>query len=286
MRIGINANINHPEAESAIRRAIHWAETSQVECWLSIPSAEKIGALDQACQLIDLPAKVDQIVVLGGDGTLLSTARAVGDRGTPILGINLGGFGFLTDKTPEELEGTLARVHSGAYQLEERMVLEAHITGETVPVFGLNDVVVEKGPVFRLIHLSLFVNDEYVCSYSADGLIIATPTGSTAYSLSVGGPIINPWLKAIIAAPVSPHSLTSRPIIFSERDVIRIVVTAPVDGAAVTVDGQVSYRLTPAKPVIVKKAAHSIKLIKFSETSFYDVLRRKLHWGIQPVARK
>lgn len=286
MRLGINANVERPDCETALRRVLRWAAEHKISFSIAEHLVPLVGHPEAACPLPLLPEKSDHILSLGGDGTFLATARAVAARGTPVLGLNVGGFGFLTTISVDNLEKNLDRVRSRAYLLEERMVLEGAIEDAGAPAFALNDVVVEKGTTARLIHLALYVNGEYVSSYSADGLIVATPTGSTAYSLSVGGPIINPKINAIIVAPVSPHALTSRPIVFSEKDEIRIVLAGVRQKAAVSLDGQVNFELLPGQAVAVKKAPHTLKVVTFPETSFYDVLRRKFHWGGIPAAGK
>ncbi|MCK5126557.1 MAG: NAD(+)/NADH kinase [candidate division Zixibacteria bacterium] len=284
MRLGIIANMNRPDAANVIRRIIKWSEKNDVELSLCARKLEKnqFGLPIVSCD--EIPLVSDVIVSLGGDGTLLGTARAVRDHGTLILGINLGSLGFLTQLTPSVVEETLTNVLHKKYFVEKRMVAEVELegSGELPHPYALNDIVVDRGSVSRLINLDVYANDYFICSYSADGLIVSTPTGSTAYSLAVGGPILNPLMNAFIISPISPFSLTIRPIVFSENDELRIVARSNHSDPVLTLDGQVSCNLTQESSFIVRKADYSINFIVFRKNSFYDVLRSKLHWGRLP----
>lgn len=284
MRLGIIANMNRPDADTVIRHIVVWAEKSGVTLSLCarIPDENIFELPTVSCE--ELPLVSDAIVSLGGDGTLLSTARAVGDNGTPILGINLGSLGFLTQITPSAIDETLSNVLEKKYSIEKRMVAEVEIEKgpELSHPFALNDIVVDRGSVSRIINLDLYANDYFISSYAADGLIISTPTGSTAYSLAVGGPILNPLMNAFIVSPISAFSLTTRPIIFSENDELRIVARSKHSDPVLTLDGQVSCNLLQESSFIVRKADYHINFIVFRKNSFYDVLRSKLHWGRLP----
>ncbi len=201
------------------------------------------------------------------------------------MGINLGSLGFLTQLTADEMESALTRVAENDYNIEERLVLKTEVLNDS-PLeypFALNDVVVDKGNVSRVINLSLYANDEYICSYTADGIVISTPTGSTAYSLAVGGPILDPTMQAFIVSPISPFSLATRPIIFPPDSVLEIKVRSEHGNAMLTIDGQVATQFRPIGSIKVSRADHIAKLIRFEENSFYDILRKKLHWGKLPV---
>lgn len=281
------ANMNRPDADAVIRRIRAWAEKNEVDtnlCAVTVKDSD-FGIPVVSCK--ELPVKSDVIVSLGGDGTLLSTARAVGKNGTPILGINLGSLGFLTQITPTALEETLTGVLQKDYSIEKRMIAEVKVEDGTEldHPFALNDIVVDRGAVSRIINLDLYANDYFICSYAADGLITATPTGSTAYSLAVGGPIINPLMHAFIISPISAFSLTTRPVIFSETDELRIVVRSAHSEPVLTLDGQISCNLSQQSSFIVKKADYDIDFIVFRANSFYDVLRGKLHWGRLPEGK-
>jgi len=282
--IGIIANPKKPQVKETVQTIIGWAEKNKVEFYLGEELVPLLQYKERAFPREKLADKAEVVVSLGGDGTMLATARAVGDRGNPILGINLKSFGFLTEIRAEDLKKTLDRVLKKDFRIEERMVLKSRIKDEAEPyLYALNDVVIDKGGVARLIQMHLYDNEEFICSYSADGLIVSTPTGSTAYSLASGGPIINPRLNAIIVSPICPHTLASRPIIFLENDKLKVKVESTGERDAVlTADGQVARPVKSGRSVMVEKAEYSVNLIRFPESSFYDILRKKLHWGARP----
>jgi NAD+ kinase len=229
----------------------------------------------------DLPSQVELLIVLGGDGTLLSMARAVGDLGVPILGVNLGGLGFLTATTLEELLPALDAALAGAMAVDERMMLGARLVrgGHTVSEHvALNDVVITKSAMSRIIELAVSVDGRHATSYRADGLIIATPTGSTAYNLSVGGPILFPTLDAVVLTPIAPHTLSNRPIVLPGTQ--RVDVTLRGDQEVMlTMDGQVGVHLRERDIVQVEQARSRIRLLRFPQKDFFSVLRTKLKWG-------
>jgi len=226
--------------------------------------------------------KLDFLLALGGDGTMLSAARAVGNRNTPILGIHLGELGFLAEVTSNEMFDRLNMVESGNYGLQKRMVIEAEINNGEGPItfFALNDFVIDRGKSHRMITLRLKSNERFVADYKADGLIIGTPTGSTAYSLSAGGPIIMPKLKAIVVVPISPHTLNLRPIVLPDDRILEI--SFPNDGVdkiAFAVDGQVNEYLDPQAKISIQKATFDIQMIDFKDSNYFDILQRKMGWG-------
>ncbi len=284
-RFGIIANRRRPDAAETIERIHRWANDHGWTVTL-----EEGLATDPNSGAITIPAEklrdtVDLVIALGGDGTMLSATRSAAPLTIPVLGINLGSLGFLTELTPADLDRTLDRISQGDYVIETRMLLDSQVSGDCgVPPIALNDVVIDKGGVARLIHLDLYVNDEFISSYSADGLIVATPTGSTAYALASGGPIIHPRIKAIIVAPIAPHTLAQRPMVFSEDDSLRIVVASPRREASLTIDGQVACSLHNNDSVTIAKSGIEGRFIRFPENSFYRVLRDKLNWGFKPAA--
>mgnify|MGYP001230057850 FL=1 len=226
--------------------------------------------------------KLDFLLALGGDGTMLSAARAVGNRNTPILGIHLGELGFLAEVTSNEMFDRLNMVESGNYGLQKRMVIKAEINNGEGPItfFALNDFVIDRGKSHRMITLRLKSNERFVADYKADGLIIGTPTGSTAYSLSAGGPIIMPKLKAIVVVPISPHTLNLRPIVLPDDRILEI--SFPNDGVdkiAFAVDGQVNEYLDPQAKISIQKALFDIQMIDFKDSNYFDILQRKMGWG-------
>jgi len=226
--------------------------------------------------------KLDFLLALGGDGTMLSAARAVGNRNTPILGIHLGELGFLAEVTSNEMFDRLNMVESGNYGLQKRMVIKAEINNGEGPItfFALNDFVIDRGKSHRMITLRLKSNERFVADYKADGLIIGTPTGSTAYSLSAGGPIIMPKLKAIVVVPISPHTLNLRPIVLPDDRILEI--SFPNDGVdkiAFAVDGQVNEYLDPQAKISIQKSPFDIQMIDFKDSNYFDILQRKMGWG-------
>jgi NAD+ kinase len=229
----------------------------------------------------DLPALVDALVVLGGDGTLLSMARAVGDLGVPILGVNLGGLGFLTATTLDEMLPALEGWLADRMAVEERMMLGARLVrgpqaiGEYI---ALNDVVITKSAMSRIIDLAVSVDGRHATAYRADGLIISTPTGSTAYNLSAGGPILFPTMDAVVLTPIAPHTLSNRPIVLpgAQRIDVRLRVDQEV---MLTMDGQVGVPLREHDVVEVQKTRARIRLVRFDQKDFFSVLRTKLKWG-------
>ncbi|MEW5994787.1 MAG: NAD(+)/NADH kinase, partial [Candidatus Zixiibacteriota bacterium] len=247
---------------------------------------ETIGKGPKYLSRYDIASEIDLLVSMGGDGTFLASARAVGEQGVPLLGINLGSLGFLTQVGQKDLEKALAAIAEGKYEIEERMLLKVHVEGKQQldNPYALNDVVVDNGPISRLIDINLRVNKEDIVTYKADGLIIATPTGSTAYSLAVGGPIMHPKMEAIIAAPISSFSLNTRPMVFSSGDVLELQINSPHGVAGLTLDGQVMAPLIDTDKVVITKADFCLKLVTFPQYSFYKLLRNKLHWGMTPHA--
>jgi NAD+ kinase len=229
----------------------------------------------------ELPGQVDLVIVLGGDGTLLSMARAVGDLGVPILGVNLGGLGFLTATTLAEMRPALETLLAGGMEIEERMMLHARLRrgGQVVGDYiALNDVVITKSAMSRIIDLSVSVGGRHAISYRADGLIISTPTGSTAYNLSAGGPILFPTMDAVVLTPIAPHTLSNRPIAVPGAQRIEVTLHVEQD-VMLTMDGQVGVPLRERDVVEVQKAAARIRLVRFPQKDFFSVLRTKLKWG-------
>ncbi|MCG2676569.1 NAD(+)/NADH kinase [bacterium] len=219
---------------------------------------------------------------MGGDGTLLRAVRMLKGKEIPILGVNLGGLGFLTEVTLGELYKTLSDVLADRYRLEKRIGLEATLyrgRKRIATSTALNDCVITKGVLSRLIRLDAFIGKEYLTTYAADGLIISTSTGSTAHSLSAGGPIVHPGIPAIILTPICPHTLSNRPLIISGEEEIRIRIASPHPDIALTLDGQEVIKLKEKDVIRIKKASSKIGLIVPKKKSYYQVLRKKLKWG-------
>ena len=288
MIFGLIANLKRKGADKAIDSFKHWANKNSHELILCEELKPFSGGKLVVASRGDIASKVDILVAMGGDGTILATARAVGKIGTPVLGINLGSLGFLTQFTFEELIPALDSVVKGDFQLQERMLLKVDIDDgtELANPYALNDVVIDNGGVSRIIDINLKVNGEEIVTYNADGLVVSTPTGSTAYSLAVGGPIMHPKMEAIITAPISSFSLTTRPMIFSSNDILEISILTEDRRAGLTLDGQVMEKIDDTDTVKITRADFNTKFIIFPEHSFYKVLKNKLHWGMMPTMRR
>ncbi len=246
-------------------------ETAGLVPWSPLPAVPKP----------DLASQVDLLIVLGGDGTLLSMARAVGDLGIPILGVNLGDLGFLTATTLDEMLPAAEAALAGQMAVDARMMLTARLVraGAILGEFAaLNDVVITKSAMSRIINLRVAVEGEYATAYRADGLIIATPTGSTAYCLSAGGPILFPTMDAFVLVPIASHTLTNRPIVLPGTQRIDVTLMTDQD-VMLTLDGQVGVHLREHDTVQVERAATRVRLLRFPRTDFFAVLRSKLKWG-------
>jgi NAD+ kinase len=226
--------------------------------------------------------KPDFVIVLGGDGTLLSTARNVARAGIPILGVNLGSLGFLTEVKQEEILQALAAIDGGRCDVSERCMLHCQLRrgGECIASYeALNDVVVNQSALARITDFDVRVNGAFVANYKADGLIVSTPTGSTAYSLAAGGPILFPSIPGFVITPVAPHALTNRPLVVPDTALIEVAMRVTRESAYLTVDGQQGMPLADGDVVQCKKSQFTVKLMKLAERSFFDVLRTKLKWG-------
>lgn len=279
-RIAVIVNLNKPEAVEVSRDVIKWLTERGIEVYLD----NKLGGIlnwSKNYPSNELSGLVELIVVLGGDGTMLYTARLVGDKKIPILGVNLGGLGFLTAITTEEIYLVLERVIRDDFETEERMMLDIEIHregGKALKYTVLNDVVV-KGQLTRLTNIGIRINKEDVTTYRADGLIVSTPTGSTGYSLSAGGPILYPTIHSIIVAPICPFTLTNRPVVIPDWMTVEILLEVDQDNILLTMDGQVDVPLKGGDVVEVKRAEKSIYLVKCPGKSYFDILRERLMWG-------
>ena len=289
-RVGIIANPARPVIAGLIPELVRLVTSRSGKPTLAWDLAAAAGEKEahRDCVIVDSDDRtvedVDWVIAIGGDGTLLKTARLVGASGTPILGVNSGKLGFMMQTTPGDLADALERVFDGRYTLDKRLVLQGRIAnGADHVVAGtfsaLNDIVIDKGAICRVIELGIYINDEYVNDVMADGLIVSTPTGSTAYSLAAGGPILAPDMEAMVVSPICPHTLSNRAMVLAARDRIRIEVRADHPDLLLTVDGQENVVIQPGSTVELYRADHAIHLIRFTDRSFYDVLRTKLKWG-------
>ena len=232
------------------------------------------------------PLDVDAVMTLGGDGTFLRASRLVEENPVPILGLNLGRLGFLTSGPASALQATLARFARGEYRVETRMTLDARVYddhGEEKAAFrALNDVVLHKGGFARVVTLLVEANDQTVAVYSGDGVIIATPTGSTAYNLSAGGPVVFPTLETIVVTPISAHTFALRPLVLPPNFIVRVRSEDAPDAILVTVDGQVGANLSTGETLVVRRSSRPVSVVCFPESSFFATMRQKLHWGGLP----
>jgi NAD+ kinase len=229
-----------------------------------------------------IPEMSDIVIAIGGDGTLLSAARVVGTSGVPILAVNLGSLGFITDITLEELYSVMEAILSGEFAYDERMMLVCHVhrLGERVANYTvLNDVVINKGALAKIIDIETYVDELYLTTFNADGLIISTPTGSTAYSMSAGGPIVYPNMRCILITPICPHTLTNRPLVLPDNKVVRAELRTKETDILLTLDGQVGFGIREDDIIEVKKSDSPLKLIRSPYKDYFEVLRTKLKWG-------
>ena len=260
-----------------------WLESKSCKVYLEPDTAHLIGKTPVLSKE-EVAAQTDLVIVLGGDGTLLNVAGIAHPHEVPILGVNLGSLGFLTETTMEDLYPTLEKVLDRKCEIENRMLLNASVLrdGKNIEDFNvLNDIVINKGALARILNLKVFVDDQYMTSYRADGLIIASPTGSTAYSLSAGGPIIHPSMHALVLSPICPFALTNRPIVVPDTAVIKVQLTTrnADEDVRITLDGQTGYSIKSGDILEAKKANIPVKLIQAPGKNYYQLLRKKLHWG-------
>jgi NAD+ kinase len=279
-RVGVVGHPRYAALHAIVQRVVAFARAHGLELYFERDLAPPPGSgvLDE-----ERVARMDLLLTLGGDGTLLRGARLVGQHGVPVLGVNLGHLGFLTSIGPADLERGLAATVAGEAVLDERMVLAAEVVGAAGGRHGaflaFNDAVLHRGGVARMIRIAVHAHGEEVGTYSADGIILSTPTGSTAYSLSAGGPIVAPALDCILATPICPHTLAVRPLVLSAAETVTVEVLTPSEELILTVDGQESARLVPGDRLVVSRAPTPLRLVRLSGQTFFSTLRRKLRWG-------
>jgi NAD+ kinase len=278
-KVGIVVNLTKDAGLKFTSDIIAWLEKNRCDVLLSEITASQLNRTELGFAPVDMYKQADFLIVLGGDGTLLGVARQTLWLKTPILGVNMGRLGFITEVEKEDIFDALEKIINGEFTLEERMMLEATVIKDDVQVesfYCLNDIGVTKGTLSRMITLKTYIENSYFDTYNADGLLMSTPTGSTAYSLSAGGPIVNPGVSVILITPICPHSLNSRSIVVSDNDTIAIDVVDNNQEVYLTCDGQQGYKLRSGDKVIIKKAPFTARLVKVANRSFYDVLRTKL----------
>ncbi len=278
---GIIVKRNKPEALALAKTVIEWLEKRGIKALLDNEVAEKLGH-PHYVEKDAIPSQAEVLIVLGGDGTLLSVARLKGIEATPILGINVGSLGFLTETYKEEMLQVLEKVVAGEFETDKRLMLEATIYrgGKAVERNTvLNDIVINKGALARIIDLETYIDGGYLTTFKADGLILSTPTGSTAYSLAAGGPILYPTLNTIIMNPICPHTLTNRPLVLPDSVDVKVVLKSVNQDVHITLDGQAERPLRAEDVVEAKKAGNHIRLIRSPFKTYFELLRTKLRWG-------
>ncbi|MBF0458452.1 MAG: NAD(+)/NADH kinase [Nitrospirae bacterium] len=284
-KIGIITRQGKGEAIVILQELIPWLNGHDCEVYVDGDTSRQLGALKahfRECPIADIPLHVGLIIALGGDGTMLAASRLAAPRGIPLFGINLGGLGFITEVNKSEIYGVIEKVVSGECDIEERIMLDASVirAGQKAAGFTvLNDIVLNKGALARIFDTEVSIDGRYVTTYKADGLIFATPTGSTAYSLSAGGPILYPAMHCIVLTPICSHTLTNRPIVVPDNSQIEAVVRTGSEDICLTMDGQMGFHLKQDDIIEIKKSAYKTSLVIPHERDYFQILREKLKWG-------
>jgi NAD+ kinase len=286
-RIGIVLKPHQPDALKTICDLVVWLAERDITL-VGGPEIEReriahqTGCAVPQVETERLAAEVDLMLVLGGDGTMIATARMIGDQETPVLGINYGGLGYLAEFRIEELYSALESILSGNYRLDRRVMLAVELRrGDDPPKTSrvLNDVVINKSALARIIEIETYFDHYYVSSFRADGLIVSTPTGSTAYNLSAGGPVVFPSMNAVVITPICPFTLSNRPIVVPDNAEIELLLKTDNEDVTLTLDGQVGFPLEVADRVVIRKSRTTFNIIQPSNRNYFDVLRDKLRWG-------
>ncbi|MFM9904531.1 MAG: NAD(+)/NADH kinase [Pyrinomonadaceae bacterium] len=274
--VGIVVKPNHAEA---------LATAAEISAWLKTKGIEQIGETHSASDARRKPTLIsdaDLIVVLGGDGTMISASRMVGDADALVLGINYGGLGYLTDFRIEEMFPAMEAIISGDYEIDGRVMLDVELWRNGSQIENgrvLNDVVITKAALARIIDIDVTLNGLFVNKFRADGLIVSTPTGSTAYNLSAGGPIVYPSMNAVVLTPICPFTLTNRPIVVPDTAAIDLTLVKENEGVVLSLDGQTGHRMKANDHVVIRKSSTTFNLVQPANRNYFDVLRDKLKWG-------
>ena len=274
------ANAEKEQVPALVQSTLKWANKNNLEVYL----ADRLKSIDVDSEVSyfssNTPPEVDFLLCFGGDGTLISGVRIFSDPSVPVLGVHLGGLGFLAQITPEVLIDKLESLKNNEFKIQDRLVLSAKISGNEDSYYAVNDFVVQNETSFRVTSLSLFIDNQHVSDYKSDGIIISTPTGSTAYSLSSGGPIVQPDVFSIIITPIAPHSLTSRPLVLPSNVEVEFRFSeASENNLNLIVDGQNIINFTKGSTVKLSQANHHLKFITFNDYNYYETLKNKMIWG-------
>lgn len=279
--IGIVGKRAQPGIEPTLRQLVEYLERREASVCLDESSAEQLNTHDHTVlSRARLPEQVDLVIVVGGDGTLLAAGREAAPRGVPLLGINMGRLGFMVDVWPEQMTEMLDKVLAGDYVREERLMLNTSLDRDDDTCVALNEAVVRNKDFARVLEFDTYLNGVFISHHRADGIIISTPTGSTAYALSGGGPVLHPSLDALALVPICPHTLSDRPLVVDASQKVDVVIAeGSMNHALVTCDGQWNKTLTPGDKVSIVRADHALQLIHPPGYDYFGILRNKLRWG-------
>jgi NAD+ kinase len=282
LTVGLFPNLKKTQVDEVLHKIVSYLTERGVQAVIPYETAEIMQFSNMVCSTVPLD-KIDVALSLGGDGTFMNIARNIAAKKIPVCGVNLGKLGFLTEVELSEIENALDSLIAGKYNIEERLMLEAtveRLEDDSIPsTLALNDMVITKNGYSRMIRLNLFVNNVYTATYPADGLIIATPTGATAYSLSAGGPFVAPSAKVMVVTSICSHTLHSRSLVVSEDDIITITIDDTSADVVLSADGQAAVNLTPKDKIMIRKAPDCARFIRFYGKSYFDILRNKLYRG-------
>jgi len=286
-RVGIVLKPHQPDALRTLCEVVTWLRERGIELGGGPDIERELIEHETGCAVKEvagerLAESVDLILVLGGDGTMIATARMLGDREVPVLGVNYGGLGYLAEFRIEELYVALESILTGDYRLDQRVMLAVELMrgdDQITRTRVLNDVVINKSALARIIEIEAYMNRQFVNSFRADGLIVSTPTGSTAYNLSAGGPVIYPSMKAVVVTPICPFTLSNRPIVIPDESEIELLLKTGNEDVRLTLDGQVCFPLKAGDRVVIRKSRTTFKLVQPANRNYFEVLRDKLRWG-------
>ncbi len=287
MKFGVIGNLSKETLGEAVlrllgtgeKRFIEFTVLDEIAKIVNKQAGKRIIKKKDTAPMDKIASECDILIAFGGDGTMLAAARLVARAAVPIIGVNLGKLGFLAELSIDEVESFVDDILNNQHVIEDRMVIKMTAEDQNVQFFGVNDIVLDKGNSSRVIDMETYVNNDYLMTYRADGIIVSTPTGSTGYSLATGGPIVVPKSEVLTISPICPHTLSARSVIVPDSSVIRVNLESKFQNVRVTVDGQQEIMVTPPVNFFIQKADYTIKLVKRKDKSYYDVLRSKLMWG-------